>query len=54
MPTQKEVEFKTRDGLTLRGLLTLLDKPNVPLLILVSPVSLCVDIEKILLKADIQ
>ncbi|KAL7953157.1 Alpha/Beta hydrolase protein [Trichoderma compactum] len=34
MPTKKEVEFKTRDGLTLRGLLTLLDVPNAPLVIL--------------------
>ncbi|KAL6691414.1 hypothetical protein J3F84DRAFT_352332 [Trichoderma pleuroticola] len=42
MPTKKEVEFETRDGLTLRGLLTLLDLtlldvPNAPLVIFVSP-----------------
>ncbi|KAH0533440.1 hypothetical protein TsFJ059_002008 [Trichoderma semiorbis] len=37
MPAKKEVEFETRDGLTLRGLLTLLDAPNAPLVIFVSP-----------------
>lgn len=48
MPTKKEVEFETRDGLTLRGLLTLLDAPNVPLVIFVSPVRLCRAIDGIL------
>ncbi|KAL7936783.1 Alpha/Beta hydrolase protein [Trichoderma chlorosporum] len=37
MPTKKEVEFKTRDGLTLRGLLTLVDTSDAPLLVFVSP-----------------
>ncbi|KAL6890517.1 Alpha/Beta hydrolase protein [Trichoderma evansii] len=37
MPNTKSVEFQTRDGLTLRGLLTLMDKPGAPLVILLSP-----------------
>lgn len=47
MPTKQEVEFETRDGLTLRGLLTLLDTPNVPLVIFVSPVRLYRAIDEI-------
>lgn len=38
MPVTKSIGFQTRDGLTLRGQLTLMDKPNAPLLIMVSPV----------------
>jgi hypothetical protein len=41
---KKNVEFTTRDGLTLRGLLTLADEPNAPLLILLSPVRLLLNI----------
>ncbi|KAH8122982.1 hypothetical protein FP744_10007127 [Trichoderma asperellum] len=37
MPSPKNVEFQTRDGLILRGLLTLMEKPNAPLVILLSP-----------------
>ncbi|KAL7899953.1 Alpha/Beta hydrolase protein [Trichoderma sp. SZMC 28014] len=37
MPVTKSIEFQTRDGLTLRGKLTLMDKPNAPLLIMLSP-----------------
>lgn len=38
MTVTKYIEFQTRDGLTLRGQLTLMDKPNAPLLIMLSPV----------------
>lgn len=38
MPVTKSIEFQTRDGLTLRGQLTVMDKPNAPLLIMLSPV----------------
>lgn len=44
MAVKKNVEFKTRDGLTLRGLLTLVGNPNAPLLILLSPVRLLLTI----------
>ncbi|UKZ86525.1 uncharacterized protein TrAFT101_002350 [Trichoderma asperellum] len=37
MPSTKNIEFQTRDDLILRGPLTLMEKPNAPLGILLSP-----------------